>query len=149
MIYDEDPFRRRPRKSTARQKNNGRSTSGWRKIRAMAFQARADGQNQPIGWLRKGCSSLALERWYDFPEFGSYLGNVGLKECPPRVIPCCSGLNRRRSAVRGEAEANGKEADIRYPSGVLRGLDRARGQFTLELAAYNLIGLPELLGAAP
>ncbi len=58
MIYDEDPFRRRPRKSTARHKSDGRGTSGWRKIRAMAFQARADGQNQAIGWLRKGCSSF-------------------------------------------------------------------------------------------
>jgi hypothetical protein len=22
---------------------------------------------------------LVVERWYDFPEFGGYLGNVGLK----------------------------------------------------------------------
>ena len=25
----------------------------------------------------------AVERWYDFPEFGGYLGNVGLRQPPP------------------------------------------------------------------
>ncbi len=38
---------------------------------------------------------------------------------------------------------------IRPASTTFRSLDRVRGQFTLELAAYNLIGLPGLLGAAP
>jgi len=31
MVYDEDPYRRRPGISTARQ-NDGRGVSGWRKI---------------------------------------------------------------------------------------------------------------------
>ena len=31
----------------------------------------------------------------------------------------------------------------------LRGLERVRSQFTLALAAYNLIRLPELIGASP
>ncbi len=33
-------------------------------------------------WSSDGCRReavpLAVERWYDFPEFGDYLGNVGL-----------------------------------------------------------------------
>ncbi len=38
----------------------------------------------PISKIRPldGCGRdgvlLAVERWYDFPEFGGYLGNVGL-----------------------------------------------------------------------
>jgi hypothetical protein len=41
----------------------------------------------PISKIRPsdGCGRdavlLAVERWFDFPEFGGYLGNVGL-ECP-------------------------------------------------------------------
>ena len=30
--------------------------------------------------LGRDAALLAVERWYDFPEFGSYLGNVGLME---------------------------------------------------------------------
>lgn len=31
----------------------------------------------------------------------------------------------------------------------MRGEDRVRSQFTLALAAYNLVRLPKLLGASP
>jgi len=38
--------------------------------------------------LSEGCGRdavlLAVERWYDFPEFGGYLGNVGLMHITPR-----------------------------------------------------------------
>ena len=44
----------------------------------VAFQARADYQNHAIGWLHRGYSSLAVGKWYDFHEFGWYMGNVGL-----------------------------------------------------------------------
>ena len=43
----------------------------------VAFQARADYQNHAIGWLHRGYSSLAVGKWYDFHEFGWYMGNVG------------------------------------------------------------------------
>ena len=43
----------------------------------MAFQARGDYQNHAIGWLQRGYSPLAVERWYDSPEFECHLGNVG------------------------------------------------------------------------
>ncbi len=46
----------------------------------MAFQARADCQNHAIGWLQRNTVPLAVERWYDFPEFGGYLGNVGIDQ---------------------------------------------------------------------
>jgi hypothetical protein len=33
---------------------------------------------------------LVVERWYDFPEFGGYLGNVGytnrLQHLPPELV---------------------------------------------------------------
>ena len=43
----------------------------------VAFQARADYQNHAIGWLHRGYSSLAVGKWYDFHEFGWYMGDVG------------------------------------------------------------------------
>ena len=45
----------------------------------VAFQARADYQNHAIGWLHRGYSPLAVGKWYDFHEFGWYMGNVGSK----------------------------------------------------------------------
>ncbi len=40
-------------------------------------------KREPISKIRpsdgygRGAVTLAVERWYDFPEFGRYLGNVG------------------------------------------------------------------------
>ncbi len=31
----------------------------------------------PSGGCKGDTVPLAVERWYDFPEFGGYLGNVG------------------------------------------------------------------------
>ena len=54
--------------------------SGWRERSILAFQARADYQNHAIGWLHRGYSSnLAVGKWYEFHEFGWYMGNVGLR----------------------------------------------------------------------
>ncbi len=52
---------------------------------------------------RDGCkgnkTSLAVEKWYDFHEFGCHLGNVGLTICGMiRVIVCY-----RRDFPRGGA----------------------------------------------
>ena len=58
MIYGEDPFRRRPRKSTARQKTMGEVRLDGEKSDRMAFKARADTQNQAIDWLRRKLCSL-------------------------------------------------------------------------------------------
>ncbi len=32
---------------------------------------------RPSDGYGRGAVTLAVERWYDFPEFGGYLGNVG------------------------------------------------------------------------
>ncbi len=77
MICDQDPRRRRPGKSTAGKKMTVGVCLNGRKYGQMAFQTRTDLQNQAIGWLRRDAVLLAVERWYDFPEFGGYLGNVG------------------------------------------------------------------------
>ena len=45
-------------------------------------------KRRPISKIRPsdGCGKdpvpLAVERWYDFPQFGGYLGNIGLYLCP-------------------------------------------------------------------
>ena len=43
----------------------------------VAFQARADYQNHAIGWLHRDTVPLAVGKWYEFHEFGWYMGNVG------------------------------------------------------------------------
>ncbi len=59
--------------------------------------------------------------------------------------PMYSGAKLFEGANAGLVEIARINKDDRDPSL----LTRLRGQFTLELAAYNLIGLPGLLGAAP
>ncbi len=79
MIYGEDPFRRRPGKSTAGRKrrekcdrmakNRAKCASGYSQIT----------KNRPPDGCGGGAVPLAVERWYDFHEFVGYLGNVGLE----------------------------------------------------------------------
>ena len=57
MIYDEDPFRRRPENRWPGE-NDRRGVSEWRKIWANGLPDESDLQNEAIGWLRKGCYSL-------------------------------------------------------------------------------------------
>ncbi len=52
-------------------------------------------KREPISKIRpsdgcgRGAVTLAVERWYDFPEFGVYLGNVGLSlELQPKPGDC-------------------------------------------------------------
>ena len=51
----------------------------------MALQTRPHLQNQAIGWLQSGCRSFASVWWYDFHEFGGYLGNVGFHDTATRI----------------------------------------------------------------
>ncbi len=60
MIYGEDPFRRKPRKFTARQKAMGEVRLDGEKIDRMAFQARADSQNHAIDGCKVDTSPLAV-----------------------------------------------------------------------------------------
>ena len=67
MIYDEDPFRRRPEDRWPGE-NDRRGLPEWRKTGQMAFRTRAVLQNQAIGWLRKGYSSLGGGTVVRFPR---------------------------------------------------------------------------------
>ncbi len=52
MICDQDPLRRRLRKSTARYKTMRGVCLDDEKLVQMGFQSRADPQNHAIGWLQ-------------------------------------------------------------------------------------------------
>ena len=45
--------------------------------------------------------SVAVERWYDFPEFGGYLGNVGISVRPQEIRIGDVGFQGRRGHCRG------------------------------------------------
>ena len=80
MIYDEDPFRRRPRKSTARRKQQEKcvwmaeNPGNWPSKRG------AISKIMPSDGCKGDTAPLALGLWYDFHEFGWHLGNVGSVE---------------------------------------------------------------------
>ena len=52
----------------------------------LACQARADAQNMPSGGCKAATVPLEVERWYDFPGFGGYLGKVGSGGCGGETI---------------------------------------------------------------
>ena len=83
MIYDEDPLRRRPRKSTVRRMRQGGCVWVAENLGKWPFKARADLQNQAIGWLRKGFSSLGGEMVVRFPRIwlSSEVMSVKVSEC--------------------------------------------------------------------
>ena len=76
MIYDEDPFRRRPRKSKARRKRQekcvwmARKMTEWHSKRGpITNMMRSNGCN-------RGTVPVAVGQWYNFCEFGCHLGNA-------------------------------------------------------------------------
>ncbi len=78
MNCDEDPLRRRPRESTARKKRQERCVWMARKVTEWPYNRGPISKIRPSGGCKGDTVPLAVERWYDFPEFGSYLGNVAL-----------------------------------------------------------------------
>ncbi len=68
MIYDEDPFRRRPRRINGEENATGEVCLDDGKTDRLAFQARADLQNLAIGWLQRGFSSLGGGTVVQFPR---------------------------------------------------------------------------------
>jgi len=71
MVYDEDPYRRRPGISTARQ-NDGRGVSGWRKIWANGPPNeghRMFVEGMPFTLWSYNC--IEVVQLYGFPEFGA------------------------------------------------------------------------------
>ena len=51
--------------------------------------------------LRKGCSCLAVKRWYDFAEIGDYLGNIGSKSSQDRSSKENETMNNHRLRAVG------------------------------------------------
>ena len=90
MIYDEDPFRRRPREIDGHVKTTGGACLNGGKSGQMAFQTRADLQNQAIGWLRKGCRSLGGGTVVRFPRIRMSYGEYRLRLIPFRLKPILS-----------------------------------------------------------
>jgi hypothetical protein len=78
MTCDEDPFRRRPRKSTPGYERRERCVWMARKMTEWPSEQR------PFKKIRTsyGCNGdgipLAVDRWYNFHEFGCHMGNVGI-----------------------------------------------------------------------
>ena len=89
MIYDEDPFRRRPRESTARRKRQEGCVWMARKMTEWPSKRGPITKIRPSDGCGRDAVLLAVERWYDFPEFGGYLGNVGLR---PKIRPMHNNL---------------------------------------------------------
>ena len=78
MICDQDPFRRRPGKSTARRKRHERCVWMMRKLAEWSSGHDQTTKIRPSDGCKGDAVLMAGERWYDSPEFGGYLGNVGL-----------------------------------------------------------------------
>ena len=77
MIYDEDPFRRRPRKSTARTKQQEKCVWMAENPGKWPSKRGAISKIMPSDGCKGDTAPLALGLWYDFHEFGWHLGNVG------------------------------------------------------------------------
>ena len=81
MICDEDPLRRRPRESTARRKRQERCVWMARKMTEWPSKRGPITKIMPSDGCIGDTVPLAVGKWYDFHEFGWYMGNVGLDNC--------------------------------------------------------------------
>ena len=77
MIYNEDPFRRGPAKSTARRNRQEKCVWMARKMTEWPSKRGSVTKIIPSDGCKEDTAVLALALWYDFQEFGWYLGNVG------------------------------------------------------------------------
>ena len=99
MICDEDPLRRRPRESTARRKRQERCVWMARKMTEWPSKRGPITKIMPSDGCIGDTVPLAVGKWYDFHEFGWYMGNVGLMICdedPLRRRPRESTARRKR-----------------------------------------------------
>ena len=78
MICDEDPLRRRPRESTARRKRQERCVWMARKMTEWPSKRGPITKIMPSDGCIGDTVPLAVGKWYEFHEFGWYMGNVGL-----------------------------------------------------------------------
>ena len=79
MICDEDPLRRRPRESTARRKRQERCVWMARKMTEWPSKRGPITKIMPSDGCIGDTVPLAVGKWYDFHEFGWYMGNVGVE----------------------------------------------------------------------
>ena len=77
MICDEDPLRRRPRESTARRKRQERCVWMARKMTEWPSKRGPITKIMPSDGCIGDTVPLAVGKWYEFHEFGWYMGNVG------------------------------------------------------------------------
>ncbi len=78
MIYDEDPFRRRPRKSTAKRKRQEKCVWMARKMTEWPSNRGPITKIMTSDGGKGNTVPLTVERLYIFHEVGRHLGNVGL-----------------------------------------------------------------------
>ena len=62
----------------------------------MAFQTRAGLPNQAIDCCGESSVPSTVARWYSFPEFAGYLGNVGLKMRPTPSLFWSNAIRKNR-----------------------------------------------------
>ena len=72
------PLRRRLREPMARRKRQERCVRMARKMTEWPSKRGPISKISPSDGCGRDAVLLAVERWYDFPEFGGYLANVGL-----------------------------------------------------------------------
>ena len=107
MICDEDPLRRRPRESTARRKRQERCVWMARKMTEWPSKRGPITKIMPSDGCIGDTVPLAVGKWYDFHEFGWYMGNVGQdSQASLRALARRYGVNpktiakwRKRSSV--------------------------------------------------
>ena len=95
MICDEDPLRRRPRESTARRKRQERCVWMARKMTEWPSKRGPITKIMPSDGCIGDTVPLAVGKWYEFHEFGWYMGNVGLENSDVRW-----SLNRMKMPIR-------------------------------------------------
>ena len=105
MICDEDPLRRRPRESTARRKRQERCVWMARKMTEWPSKRGPITKIMPSDGCIGDTVPLAVGKWYDFHEFGWYMGNVGL------------GLHRTTIAVPAFLRPTGHRYTIGWTMG--------------------------------
>ncbi len=100
MICDEDPLRRRPRESTARRKRQERCVWMARKMTEWPSKRGPITKIMPSDGCIGDTVPLAVGKWYEFHEFGWYMGNVGegYRECGSEVMTV-----RREQTATGSA----------------------------------------------
>ena len=86
MICDEDPLRRRPRESTARRKRQERCVWMARKMTEWPSKRGPITKIMPSDGCIGDTVPLAVGKWYEFHEFGWYMGNVGSTESGSLII---------------------------------------------------------------